>query len=80
MVLVAWAVLGVVLGAAGSEVLRARKPELIEKVEDAAKRLVDSVFPCGSTDQEDDSPQEADEEAVDEDEEEAGAAEEDENA
>jgi len=37
------ALLGVVLGAAGSEFLRAKRPEVIEKIEDAAKRFVDSV-------------------------------------
>ena len=42
------ALLGVVFGAAGAEVLRAKKPEVIEKVEDAAKRFVDSVFPSKS--------------------------------
>jgi len=36
--------LGTVLGAAGTEILRAKKPELIEKIEDAAKRLVNSVY------------------------------------
>lgn len=35
------AVLGVLLGAAGSEVLRAKNPELINKVEEAAKRFAD---------------------------------------
>jgi len=40
--------LGVVLGAAGAEVLRAKKPELIKKIEDAAKRFVDSVCPSKS--------------------------------
>jgi len=42
------ALLGVVLGAAGAEVLRAKKPELIERIEDAAKRFVDSVGPAKS--------------------------------
>ena len=35
------AILGVALGAAGSEFLRANKPELVEKIEKAAKQLVD---------------------------------------
>ena len=37
-----WALLGLVLGAAGSEILRKKKPDLVDKVENAAKRLVDS--------------------------------------
>ena len=41
MVLFGWAVLGVAFGAVGSEFLRASRPELIEKVEKAAKQLVD---------------------------------------
>jgi len=40
------AFLGVVLGAAGTELLRASKPELVEKVEDTARRFVDSL--CSS--------------------------------
>jgi len=43
--------LGVVLGAAGVEVLRAKSPEIIEKIEDAAKRFVDSVCPSESDDE-----------------------------
>lgn len=35
------AILGVALGAADSEFLRANKPELVEKIEKAAKQLVD---------------------------------------
>ncbi len=45
MALVGWAFVGIVLGAAGVELLRASMPELVEKVEDAAKRLVDSLCP-----------------------------------
>ena len=41
MALFGWAFLGVILGAAGSEFLRASKPELVEKVEKAAKQFVD---------------------------------------
>ena len=44
------ALLGVVLGAAGTEFLRAKRPEVIEKIEDAAKRFVDSVSPPKSDD------------------------------
>lgn len=46
MVIVGWAILGVALGAVGSEILRSRKPNLVKKVEDAAERLVDSM--CSS--------------------------------
>lgn len=42
----ALALLGIVMGAAGAEFLRKSKPELVEKVEDAARRLVSSV--CSS--------------------------------
>ncbi len=41
-----WAFIGIVLGAAGTEFLRSKKPELIESVENAAKRVVDSF--CSS--------------------------------
>ena len=51
MVLIGWAVLGILLGAAGTEVLRASKPELIKKVEDSAKRFVDSWCSSTSTDE-----------------------------
>ena len=50
MMLIGWALLGAVLGAAGTEVLRASKPELVEKVEDAARRLVGSL--CSSKSEE----------------------------
>lgn len=46
MGLVGLMLLGIVLGAAGTEILRVKKPELVEKIEDAAKRFVDSV--CSS--------------------------------
>jgi len=45
------ALLGVILGAAGVEVLRAKKPEIIEEIEDKAKRFVDSIFPSKSDDE-----------------------------
>ena len=51
MILIAWAVLGVFLGVTGSEVLRAKKPKLIGKVEGAAKRFVDSMYSDGSGDE-----------------------------
>jgi len=46
-----WALLGVVLGAAGAEFLRKSKPELVQKVEDAARRLVSSVCSSESSSQ-----------------------------
>ena len=48
MILIGWAVLGVVMGVVGSEVLRAKKPKLIRKVEGAAKHFVDSMYSEGS--------------------------------
>ena len=53
MVLVGWALLGIALGAAGTELLRANKPKLVEKVEDAARRFVDSFLPSESADKQD---------------------------
>jgi len=44
------ALLGVALGAAGTEFLRAKRPDIIEKIENVAKRLVDSVCPSESDD------------------------------
>lgn len=52
MGLFGFAIVGVVLGAVGTEFLRAKKPDLVEKVEDAAKRFVDSVLPSKSDDEE----------------------------
>ncbi len=52
MVAIGLAVLGVVLGAAGTEFLRTKRPDIIEKIEDAAKRFVDSVCPPESDDEE----------------------------
>ena len=49
---VAWALLGMVLGAAGTELLRARKPDLVGKVEHAARRLVGSLRSSDSADAE----------------------------
>jgi hypothetical protein len=37
------ALLGIIIGAVGTEILRANKPEVIEKIEDAAKNFVDSL-------------------------------------
>jgi len=47
-----WALLGILLGAAGTELLRASKPELVDKVEDAARRLVSSFSSSKPTDDE----------------------------
>ena len=38
------ALLGVALGAAGTEFLRAKRPDIIEKIENAAKRFVDKAY------------------------------------
>lgn len=43
------ALLGIVLGAAGTEVFRARKPETVKKIEEAAKRFVDSLSSSSSS-------------------------------
>lgn len=51
MELVGLALLGVILGAAGTEFLRAKKPELVEKVENAARRFVDSLCSSKSDDE-----------------------------
>ena len=37
------ALLGVALGAAGAEFLRAKRPDLVAKIEKAAKNVVDSM-------------------------------------
>lgn len=42
------ALLGVAIGAAGVEFLRVKRPDFIEKIEDAAKRFVDTVCPSES--------------------------------
>ncbi len=46
------ALLGVVLGAAGTEYLRSKRPDIIEKIEDAAGRFVDSICPSKSKEEE----------------------------
>ena len=51
MALIGWVCLGIILGAAGSELLRACKPGLVEKVEDAARRVVDSLCSSKSADE-----------------------------
>ncbi len=52
MGLIGLAILGVVFGAAGTEFLRAKRPDIIGKIEDAAKRFVDSMYPPNSDDEE----------------------------
>ena len=51
MELLGLAFLGVVLGAAGTEFLRVKRPDIIEKIEGAARRFVDSVCPSKSDDE-----------------------------
>ena len=51
MGIIGLALLGVVLGAAGTEFLRVKRPDIIEKIEDAARRFVDSVCPSKSDDE-----------------------------
>ena len=53
--MVGWAILGIVFGAAGAEFLRRKKPELIENVEDAARRFADSL--CSSKSKKDSASQ-----------------------
>jgi len=52
MALIGWAILGLIVGAAGSEVLRSKKPELVEKVENSAKRFAGTFCSSKSTDTE----------------------------
>jgi len=39
MTLIGWAFQGIIVGAAGTEFLRKKKPELVEKVEGSVKRV-----------------------------------------
>jgi len=43
MILLGWAVLGIAVGAAGAEILRAKRPDMVEKLESSAKRFADSI-------------------------------------
>ncbi len=52
MGMIGLALLGVVFGAAGTEFLRSRRPEIIKKIEERAKRLVDSLSSSKKTDDE----------------------------
>ncbi len=52
MGMIGLALLGVIFGAAGTEFLRARRPEIIKKIEERAKRLVDSLSSSKKTDDE----------------------------
>ena len=45
------ALLGVALGAAGTEFLRVKRPDIIEKIEDTARRFVDSICPSKTDDE-----------------------------
>jgi len=46
-------VLGIICGAAGAEILRAKNPELLDKIEDRAKRFVDAMGSSARADKED---------------------------
>jgi len=50
MTIIAWGLLGVLLGAAGVEYLRATRPELIKGVEEAARRFAESFSSAESSD------------------------------
>lgn len=63
MVLLGWAVVGIVIGAAGTELLRAGKRGLVEKVENAATRFVDAL--CHPNPSNDEEGEEADDAAED---------------
>ena len=52
MSLIGLALLGVLLGAVGTQILRARKPELVRKIECSAKRFVDSLDSSKASDEE----------------------------
>jgi hypothetical protein len=45
------AFLGVVVGAVGTEFLRLKRPDIVEKIEDAAKHFVDSLCTSKSDDE-----------------------------
>jgi len=64
MILLAWAVLGVAVGAVGTEILRAARPRLVKKVEDAAKRFADSVCPSERSDEQTDKSPDNNDRAV----------------
>jgi len=49
MGLVVLGVLGIIIGAAAIEILHAKKPELIAKLRNSAKRCVDRVCPSKSS-------------------------------
>lgn len=54
MAVIGLVVLGALLGAAGTEVLRSKNPELIKKIEDHAKRFVDGLGLAKSADEKED--------------------------
>jgi len=45
------ALLGVLIGAAGSEILRATRPDVVEKIEDSARRFVASFSTSKSSEE-----------------------------
>ncbi len=51
MSMLALGLIGIIIGAVGSEVLRAVKPELVEKVERSAKRFAEG-FSLSESDEE----------------------------
>jgi len=51
MSMLALGLIGVIIGAAGSEILRAARPEFIEKIEDSAKRFAEG-FSLSESDEE----------------------------
>ena len=61
MSLLGLGVVGVVIGAAGAELLRATKPEFVKKIEESAKRFTERVGLCDN-----DGEQEVTDESADE--------------
>lgn len=52
MYMIGTTIVGILLGVSGSEILRRRCPDLVKRVEDSAKRVVDSFSLSGSPPQE----------------------------
>lgn len=52
MSLIGLALVGVLVGAVGTEILRAHKPELVKKIESSAKRFADSLHSSKASDEE----------------------------
>ena len=51
MSMLALGLIGIIVGAAGSEILRAAKPEFVKKIEDSAKHFAES-FSASESDEE----------------------------